>query len=138
MPIRCSASAKRRGPRIKGLTGSPEKTAQYREVGQENITALKRRVADFFTFALLECLEHQPRREPLELGTLLCLYVAARQPHAANAGIHLGLDGPLYPCTLVGDGQLIEGCSPTQQPELMPVYLIPRGSTAPRPSLQVV
>lgn len=52
-------------------------------------------------------MEQQLRLEPLELGTLVRQYAAARQPHAANAGIHLGQDRPVYPCTLVGDGQLL-------------------------------
>lgn len=90
-----------------GLATTPEKAARYVAVCQDKTAVLERLIADLFAFARVEYLEQQPRREPLELGTLLRQAADDLQPRAAEKAITLALDGPAAPCPLLGDGDLL-------------------------------
>jgi signal transduction histidine kinase len=90
-----------------GVAATPEKVAQYVGSCTTQADALERRISDLFAFTRLEYLDQRPERAPLELGDLLEETVqAARRPAAARQ-VSLIVEGPNYPCRVVGDRRLL-------------------------------
>lgn len=91
----------------RGLATTPEKTAKYIHICQEQADTLEHLVADLFTYARLEYLEQTPQREPLELGTLLRTIVDGMRPRAEAKAIAIIADASGTPCPLEGDSHLL-------------------------------
>ena len=90
-----------------GVATTPEKAAHYLAVCQEQAAQLEHLVADLFAFATIEYLEQEPRREPLELGTVVASAVESLRPRPAAQNIALiSKDGNLR-CPLTGDAPLL-------------------------------
>jgi signal transduction histidine kinase len=92
----------------RGLATTPEKRARYIAVCQEKADALERLITDLFAYARMEYLEQGPRREPLEMGTLLGRVVESLRSQAEAKGVTLQLDASEETRTLHGDAKLLE------------------------------
>jgi signal transduction histidine kinase len=90
-----------------GLATSPEKTGQYLQACRTSATALDRLITDLFSYASMEYLDQQPRREPVDLGALLRTAAAAHQPRAEARHITLAVTEPAGPCPVTGDEHLL-------------------------------
>lgn len=90
-----------------GLATSPEKTSQYLQACRTSANALDRLITDLFSYARMEYLGQQPRREPVDLGALLRTAAQAHQPRADAKHITLTVTTPATPCTLTADEHLL-------------------------------
>lgn len=90
-----------------GLATTPQKTSQYLQSCRTSATALDRLITDLFSYARMEYLGQQPRREPVDLSALLHTAAQAHQPRADAKHITLTVTTPAGPCTHTGDEHLL-------------------------------
>jgi signal transduction histidine kinase len=88
-----------------GLATSPQKADRYLQVCRGSVSALDRLVTDLFTYARMEFLDQQPRRDAVDIGALLH---AAAQAHLPRADArHITVAVTAAPCALTGDEDLL-------------------------------
>lgn len=90
-----------------GLATSPQKTSQYLQACRTSANALDRLITDLFSYARMEYLGQQPRRESIDLGDLLHTAAQAHQPQAEAKHITLTVTTPATPCTISADEHLL-------------------------------
>ncbi|HLZ21248.1 MAG TPA: HAMP domain-containing sensor histidine kinase [Ktedonobacterales bacterium] len=90
-----------------GVADTPERRARYVAVCREQADRLEQLVAGLFAYARLEYLNDTPRREPVDLVTLLHSAVESMQPQAAEKHITLTLEGMSGAGYLEGDAHLL-------------------------------
>ena len=90
-----------------GVAQSPERIAHYVHASNLRAAALEDMIAQLFSYARVEYLEQEPRRESLELGAILREAVDEIQSVASSRGIDVVLGSAPAPCPLVGDPVLL-------------------------------
>lgn len=90
-----------------GLADSPQKTSQYLQTCRTSANALDRLVTDLFSYARMEYLGQQPRREPVDLSILLATSARAHQLRADARHVTLTMTASDVPCVLRADEQLL-------------------------------
>ena len=90
-----------------GLATTPQKTSQYLQACRTSANALDRLITDLFSYARMEYLGQQPRREPVDLTALLRTAAQAHQPRADARHITLTVTALAAPCTLSADEHLL-------------------------------
>jgi signal transduction histidine kinase len=88
-----------------GLATSPQKADRYLQVCRSSATALDRLVTDLFSYAQMEFLDQQPRRDAVDVGALLHAAAQAHLPRADDK--HITLAVTTTPCTITGDEHLL-------------------------------
>jgi signal transduction histidine kinase len=90
-----------------GIAETPESTARYIAICQDQAGVLERLIEDLFSYARLEYLGQNPVHEPLDLGALLRKSLGAFEAPARIGKVTLLLNGPADPCLLEGDAHLL-------------------------------
>ena len=90
-----------------GLATSPQKTSQYLQTCRTSADALDRLITDLFSYARMEYLGQSPRRDRVDLGTVLRTAAQAHQPKADAKHITLTVTAPAAPCTVTADEHLL-------------------------------
>jgi signal transduction histidine kinase len=90
-----------------GLATSPQKTSQYIQACRTSADALDRLITDLFSYARMEYLGQQPRRDRVDLRDLLGAAALAHQPKADAKHIDLTVTTPAAPCIVTADEHLL-------------------------------
>ena len=90
-----------------GLATSPQKTSQYLQACRTSANALDRLITDLFSYARMEYLGQQPRREAVDLSALLRTAAQAHQPRADAKHVTLTVTAPAASCTVAADEHLL-------------------------------
>jgi signal transduction histidine kinase len=90
-----------------GLANTPQKASKYIGVCQAKAATLERLVSDLFAYTQLEYLEQVPRREALEIGTLIANILECLEPQARSRNVALVIDPPSAPCMVQADVHLL-------------------------------
>ena len=90
-----------------GLATTARKTTQYLEACRNSATALDRLITDLFAYARMEYLDQRPRRETVDLSTLLRAAAVAHQPSADAKSIALAVTTPADPVIVTADQHLL-------------------------------
>jgi signal transduction histidine kinase len=89
-----------------GLADTPQRTSQYLQTCRTSADALDRLVTDLFSYARMEYLGQQPRREPVDLAVLLATVARGHQLRADAKHVTLTMTSASVPCVVHADEQL--------------------------------
>lgn len=90
-----------------GLATNPQKASQYLQACRTSAATLDRLITDLFSYARMEYLGLQPRREPVDLTALLHTAARTHQPRADDKHITLTVTTPATACTVNADEHLL-------------------------------
>jgi signal transduction histidine kinase len=90
-----------------GLAVEPERAMRYVEVCQRKVAALDRLVSDLFSFAQVDLLDQPPRRDVLDLGSLLRQCASSLESKRAARAATIAVAGSPDPCPIFGDEYLL-------------------------------
>ncbi|HTK10102.1 MAG TPA: HAMP domain-containing sensor histidine kinase [Ktedonobacteraceae bacterium] len=90
-----------------GLAQTPAKAHKYLAVCQAKAATLERLISDLFAYTQLEYLEQVPRREALEINTLITHILESLEPQVKNRGVVLIPEAPAISCIVQVDAHLL-------------------------------
>jgi signal transduction histidine kinase len=90
-----------------GVADTEEKQEKYLTVAQEKADALDRLVSDLFDFTRLEFLEQAPKRETLQIGSLVRNTIEALHPQAAEKQLAVTFSDRSSGAFVSGDSHLL-------------------------------